>query len=125
MIPTPRSGGRWQIGTAQGAERDDRVVLPAKHRTERVDLRLLFGREGGKTSAITLEECPLIRRLPMPVAGLLRLQLGHQRGHLVPDLTLDLLELALGLPACFLHAGEAGVNWDGHDAHPGKLEGPP
>ena len=68
------------------------MILQGEPGAERVDLGLLLGCEGGKIQAIALRERPLIGRLPIPVAGLLRLQLGHQRGHFVPDLALDLLE---------------------------------
>lgn len=105
-------------------------VLPRELARERVDLRLTLSRQRSKGRAIAPQNHACDRRVASSIALPPAPHLGNQRGRAAGDLPVDQLELALDLPARFLHAGKLrdSLGQDRHDDVPRcqsmKLEGP-
>ena len=108
----------------------DGLVLPREFTRQRIDLRLTFGRQCSKRRAIALQNQASAGRVASPISLPPLPRSRDQRGRVARDLPVDQLELALDLPARFLHAGKLRqrLGGDRHDdvprCQPMKLEGP-
>lgn len=113
------------------AENGDCLILMSEPPRQGVDLGLALGGQRGEMRTVALKERLSVRRFPVPIANALRLEPWDQRRHAPDDLPVDLVELALALPARLLRARELDMNFgrEGHVAilscRPMKLDGPP
>ncbi|KPH80349.1 hypothetical protein AE618_13555 [Bosea vaviloviae] len=107
----------------------DGPVLPRKFARQRVDLRLTLSHQRSKGRAIALQSHARAGALALPLA-LPPAPLRDQCGRPTRNLPVDQLELALNLPARFLHASKLrqrlgrGHHDDVPRCQPMKLEGP-
>ncbi len=108
----------------------DGPVLPRELARERVDLRLTLSRQRSKGRAIAPQNHACDRRVASPIALPPLPRSRDQRGRAARDLPVYQLELALDLPARFLHPRKRrdGLSQDRHDeiprCQPMKLEAP-
>lgn len=107
----------------------DGLVLPREFARHCIDLRLTLGCQRGKGRAVAFQHHANVGRSSSPIDMALAL-LWDQRSRPTRNLPVDQLELALDLPARFLHASKLRerLKRDHHDdvprCQPMTLEGP-